>query len=165
MLDLDGHGYTNHGTEEDGFENVRHRFEDDDLNLGFLQLFLPSQFASERTKTRLNQPGTYGLFATRDIAAGEGELVCLPSERAGHVFAPLFLLPLSFSTNLTTCSPTLCFFRCGVELFFDYHRMSRSVFFDWHSNLFTRSLPFQCWFVLQPTVLHLFVFYPLCAYK
>jgi len=78
MLDLDGHGYTNHGTEEDGFENVRHRFEDDDLNLGFLQLFLPSQFVSEKIKTRLNQPGAYGLFATRDIAAGEGKLVCLP---------------------------------------------------------------------------------------
>jgi hypothetical protein len=74
MLDLDGHGYINDCAEED--RNVQHHFdgevESDDYRLP--RFFFRG--IDDETMIQRNDPGAYGLYATRDIE--EGEELCFP---------------------------------------------------------------------------------------
>lgn len=71
ILDLDGHGYTNHGSQEDGLENVVHHF-DDELDESYYALWPIFARLHPGVKARRRRPGAHGLYAIRDISAGEG---------------------------------------------------------------------------------------------
>lgn len=80
MISLDGYGYTNHGTAQDGLENIVHHFEGELSESNYHQwpeLVPFVERISESTKANRNKPGAYGLYAARDISTGEGK----PMER------------------------------------------------------------------------------------
>jgi hypothetical protein len=70
MVDVDGHGYLNSGTEADGDRNVEHHFEGElhETRYGLNRFW--GRLSPEQHQRR-NAPGAYGLYATRDIPAGE----------------------------------------------------------------------------------------------
>lgn len=72
MLDLDGHGYINHGDDP----NAVHQFEGelDTTDYSLSRIHFPSLgiFPLNRdTWKARNRPGAYGLYAKRDIVEGE----------------------------------------------------------------------------------------------
>lgn len=70
MLDLDGHGYTNHA--ETSKVNARHHFETElDTNDYRVSRFFSSQQLTPQQRAARNKPGAYGLYALRDIQPGE----------------------------------------------------------------------------------------------
>lgn len=89
MLALDGHDYTNHGTSQNGLENIEHHFEEE-MDQSYYQRWLPfvHRLSGEK-KAKRNKAGAYGLFAIRDISAGEGKILLLVTLQFMNV---LFLL-------------------------------------------------------------------------
>ena len=119
MLDLDGHGYLNHGTEADGDRNAIHHFEGEmeTDNYALKRHFFTvgsgaggvvgvgsAQLSPQKHKRR-NEPGAYGLYASRDIKAGE-------------------------------------------EICYDYSEIFQVDIFHWYSRVISHSLPIHEWWTI-----------------
>ena len=75
MLDMDPHVYINHAGPNDPDRNTVHYFQDemDTSDYRSLSLSLSLSKLEEDVRLSRNVPGAYGLYADRDIEAGDGK--------------------------------------------------------------------------------------------
>ncbi|CAB9516964.1 expressed unknown protein [Seminavis robusta] len=75
MMDLDGHAYFNHCSYNEKSRNSEHHYEDElerrDYGLPHFFSFSLLHSTDQATLQRRNTIGSHGLYATRDIPAGE----------------------------------------------------------------------------------------------